>query len=67
MRAAFLALFLALLLQDSVQAQTLNPYPCPTPATEFVDPTFVALPGARAFFGRYEGGPDPIQWTGDVS
>jgi pimeloyl-ACP methyl ester carboxylesterase len=48
----------------------LEPYPCPTPAAEFVDPAFEALRGARAFFGKYDGGlyqiEVPENWNGEL-
>src|SRR4029077_4551296 len=34
----------------------ITPVPCPTQEWQLGDPMFDALPGAKAFFGRYEGG-----------
>src|SRR6478672_114788 len=34
----------------------IAPAPCPDQAWEQTDPTFAALPGAKASFGRYDGG-----------
>jgi dienelactone hydrolase len=48
----------------------INPVPCPQQEWQLGDATFEALPGARAFFGRYDGGlyrieiPEP--WNGDL-
>ena len=45
--------------------------PCPVQAWQPGDPTFEALPGAKAFFGKYDGGlyrieiPDP--WNGELA
>ena len=44
--------------------------PCPAQAWQFEDPSFDALPGARAFFGRYDGGlyrvEIPNNWNGGL-
>jgi len=34
----------------------VTPVPCPDQRWEETDPTFTALPGAKAFFGHYDGG-----------
>jgi pimeloyl-ACP methyl ester carboxylesterase len=34
----------------------IMPVPCPQQAWQYDEPTFEAMPGARAFFGRYDGG-----------
>lgn len=47
-----------------------TPVPCPEQAWEYTDPTFQALAGAKAFFGRYEGGLYQIElpdnWNGEL-
>jgi pimeloyl-ACP methyl ester carboxylesterase len=47
----------------------VNPVPCPQQAWELGDPTFEALPGAKAFFGQYDGGiyriEIPDNWNGE--
>jgi pimeloyl-ACP methyl ester carboxylesterase len=62
--------FALVLVSATAGAQGLNPYPCPTPATEFVDPMFSALPEATAFAGRYDGGmyqiEVPKKWNGEL-
>jgi dienelactone hydrolase len=44
--------------------------PCGNQAWEPVDPTFEALPGAKAYFGKYDGGlyhiEIPDQWNGEL-
>jgi pimeloyl-ACP methyl ester carboxylesterase len=46
------------------------PAPCPDQAWEQTDPTFAALPGAKASFGRYDGGiyriETPEKWNGEL-
>src|SRR3954468_11857501 len=48
----------------------LTPVPCPTQEWQFDDATFEALPGAKAHFGKYEGGlyriEIPDNWNGDL-
>jgi dienelactone hydrolase len=48
----------------------VNPVPCPSLTWEPQDPAFEALPGARAFFGSYDGGlyrmEIPERWNGDL-
>ncbi len=48
----------------------LTPVPCPDQKWEFGDPEFDALPGAKAFFGNYDGGlyrvEIPEKWNGDL-
>jgi pimeloyl-ACP methyl ester carboxylesterase len=48
----------------------VTPVPCPQQTWEPRDPTFEALPGAKAFFGNYEGGvyrvEIPETWNGDL-
>ncbi len=47
----------------------ITPVPCPTQEWQVGDPTFEALPGARAFFGKYDGGiykiEIPDNWNGE--
>jgi pimeloyl-ACP methyl ester carboxylesterase len=47
----------------------ITPVPCPQQAWELGDPTFEALPGAKAFFGKYDGGiyriEIPENWNGE--
>src|SRR6266478_5323180 len=48
----------------------IHPVACPQQAWEYVDASFEALPDAKAFFGRYDGGlyrieiPNP--WNGEL-
>lgn len=48
----------------------VNPVPCPEQTWEYSDPQFEPLAGAKAFFGRYDGGlyrieiPEP--WNGEL-
>jgi pimeloyl-ACP methyl ester carboxylesterase len=48
----------------------VTPVPCPTQEWQPGDPAFEALPGAKAFFGKYDGGlyriEIPEQWNGDL-
>jgi len=48
----------------------IAPAPCPDQAWEQTDPTFAALPGAKASFGRYDGGvyriEIPEKWNGEL-
>ena len=47
----------------------VTPVPCPTQQWQLGDPTFEALPGAKAFFGKYDGGiyriEIPEKWNGE--
>jgi len=47
----------------------VTPVPCPTQEWQLGDPTFEALPGAKAFFGKYDGGiyrvEIPEKWNGE--
>jgi hypothetical protein len=47
----------------------VTPVPCPTQEWQVGDPTFEALPGAQAFFGKYDGGiyrvEIPEKWNGE--
>jgi hypothetical protein len=48
----------------------INPVPCPQQQWQFGDAAFEALPGAKAFFGRYDGGlyriEIPETWNGEL-
>src|SRR6185436_15852625 len=49
----------------------ITPIPCPTQEWQIGDPKFEALPGAKAFFGQYEGGIYKIEipdtWNGELA
>jgi pimeloyl-ACP methyl ester carboxylesterase len=49
----------------------ITPVPCPTQEWQPGDPTFDALPGAKAFFGSYDGGlykiEIPDNWNGELA
>jgi pimeloyl-ACP methyl ester carboxylesterase len=49
----------------------ITPVPCPTQEWQLGDPRFDALPGAKAFFGQYEGGiykiEIPDNWNGELA
>ncbi|HKE83117.1 MAG TPA: hypothetical protein VKB50_05155, partial [Vicinamibacterales bacterium] len=72
--AALIACLVAAPGSQSVHAavgQTgLTPVPCATRTWEGDDPAFEALPGAKALFGKYEGGVYRIEipgnWNGDL-
>jgi ankyrin repeat protein len=48
----------------------ITPVPCPDQSWQYGDATFEALPGARAFFGRNDGGlyrlEIPEKWNGEL-
>ena len=48
----------------------ITPVACPQQTWESADPAFEALPGAKAFFGRYDGGlyriEIPERWNGEL-
>src|SRR3954468_15633859 len=48
----------------------LTPVPCPTQEWQFGEATFEALPGAKAHFGKYDGGlyrvEIPDNWNGEL-
>ncbi len=48
----------------------LTPVPCPAQDWQLGDPAFEALAGAKAFFGKYDGGlyriEIPADWNGDL-
>ena len=49
----------------------ITPIPCPDQAWQSGDATFEALPGAKAFFGKYDGGlyriEIPDTWNGELA
>jgi dienelactone hydrolase len=49
----------------------ITPVPCPTREWQLGDPKFDALPGAKAFFGQYDGGiykiEIPDEWNGELA
>jgi pimeloyl-ACP methyl ester carboxylesterase len=49
---------------------SLTPVPCPTQEWQFADPAFEPVTGAKAYFGRYDGGlyriEIPDTWNGDL-
>lgn len=49
----------------------ITPVPCPDQAWQLGDPTFDALPDAKAFFGQYDGGiyriEIPDTWNGELA
>jgi dienelactone hydrolase len=49
----------------------ITPVPCPTQEWQPGDPAFDALPGAKAFFGKYDGGLYKIEipdtWNGELA
>lgn len=55
---------------EGVGRPGVTPVACPSLAWENVDPVFEALPGARAFFGKYDGGvyriEIPDKWNGEL-
>src|SRR4051794_37626620 len=56
---------------NAVGRPGVNPIPCPTQEWQPGDPKFDALPGAKAFFGAYDGGlyrvEIPDNWNGDLA
>ena len=73
----FAAIAVVLALASTTQTTTalgrpgITPVPCPTQEWQPGDPTFDALPGAKAFFGQYEGGlykiEIPDNWNGELA
>ena len=49
----------------------ITPVPCPTQEWQLGDPAFDALPAAKAFFGKYDGGiykiEIPDNWNGELA
>ena len=50
---------------------SITPIPCPDQAWEFGDAAFEALAGAKAFYGKYDGGlyriEIPDSWNGELA
>src|SRR3954466_6368633 len=69
--AAVLALATTTQTTTAVGRPGVNPIPCPTQEWQPGDPKFDALPGAKAFFGAYDGGlykiEIPENWNGDLA
>jgi len=71
------AIAAALALASTTQTTTalgrpgITPVPCPTQEWQPGDPKFDALPGAKAFFGSYDGGlykiEIPDNWNGELA
>ena len=77
LRALTLAAMTAFLALGSTPRTTaalgrpgITPVPCPTQEWQPGDPKFDALPGAKAFFGQYDGGlykiEIPDNWNGEL-
>jgi dienelactone hydrolase len=68
--AACLALAAAGRPGAAVGKPGVTPVPCPQQEWQLGDASFDALPGARAFFGKYDGGlyriEIPEKWNGDL-
>src|SRR5476651_1247789 len=68
--AAVLAFALTTRNTAAVGRPGVTPVPCPTQEWQLGDPTFEALPGAKAFFGKYDGGIYKIEipdtWNGEL-
>jgi dienelactone hydrolase len=71
---AVTAAILALVLTthtDALGRPGVTPVPCPTQEWQLGDPRFDALPGAKAFFGQYDGGiykiEIPDEWNGELA
>ena len=77
LRGLFVAALLATVAVASVSRPSalgrpgITPIPCPDQAWEFGDATFEALPGAKAFYGKYDGGlyriEIPDTWNGELA
>jgi dienelactone hydrolase len=72
--AAVIAAFIAIVLTTRTAAigrPGVTPVPCASQTWEYGDPTFDALPGAKAYFGRYDGGmyrvEIPDAWNGELA
>ncbi len=67
-----LFVFMALFVPSAASAQVpqLTPLPCADLKWEYADPAFQPLTGAKAFFGRYDGGvyriEVPDNWNGEL-
>lgn len=71
---AAMAAFLALASTTRTTAlgrPGITPVPCPDQAWQLGDPKFDALPGAKAYFGQYDGGiykiEIPDNWNGELA
>ena len=68
--AAFLALASTTRAPAALGRPGITPVPCPTQEWQPGDPKFDALPGAKAFFGQYDGGlykiEIPDSWNGEL-
>lgn len=74
-KAILIALVIAVLGAVSMQTTAamgkpgVTPVPCPTQEWQLGDPAFEALPGAKAYFGKYDGGiyrvEIPDNWNGE--
>jgi pimeloyl-ACP methyl ester carboxylesterase len=69
--AAAVAFNLSLARPAALGRPAITPLPCATQSWQPIDPKFDALPGARAFFGSYEGGlyriEIPERWSGELA
>jgi hypothetical protein len=69
--AAVLALAFTTRTTTALGRPGVTPVPCPTQEWQLGDPTFDALPGAKAFFGQYDGGiykiEIPDNWNGELA
>jgi pimeloyl-ACP methyl ester carboxylesterase len=69
--AAVLALASTTQTTTALGRPGITPIPCPTQEWQPGDPTFEALPGAKAFFGSYDGGlykiEIPDNWNGELA
>ena len=69
--AAVLALAATTQTPAALGRPGITPVPCPTQEWQRSDPTFEALPGAKAFFGQYDGGLYKIEipgnWNGELA
>jgi pimeloyl-ACP methyl ester carboxylesterase len=71
-RATLLALFAATatVTTHELGKAGVTPVPCPDQRWEEADATFTALPGAKVFFGHYDGGAYhveiPDNWNGEL-
>ncbi len=68
--AACLAIAASTRATRAIGKPGINPLPCPQQEWQPGDAAFEALPGAKAFFGKYDGGlyriEIPDQWNGDL-
>jgi dienelactone hydrolase len=69
--AALLALASTTQTTTALGRPGITPVPCPTQEWQPGDPKFDALPGAKAFFGSYDGGlykvEIPDNWNGELA